>query len=136
MFPPSHSAAPAQPPVAAPIPEGMNLVVDNRLVMSDGSHPIAWVDAGGNVLPVEKHQPLSFLPPGAEYLFTPDDVRAALSSRVLTGVRVKSTVAPSEVAHATGEAPPPKVDPRPALSRRQLVSALDSPTGSPAFRVR
>jgi len=136
MFPQSHDTAQAQPPVAAPIPEGMNLVIDNRLVMADGRHPIAWVDAGGNVLPVEKHQPLSLLPAGAEYLFTPDDVRAALTSRVLTGVRAKATVAPSEVAHATGEAPPPRVDPRPAVNRRQLVSAFDSSTGSPAFQVR
>lgn len=134
MFPQSQLAHPQDPPVAEPIPEGMNLVVDNRLVMADGSHPIAWVDNGGNVLPVEKHQPLSFLPPGAEYLFTPDDVRAALSSRVLTGVR--STVPVSEVPHATGEVAPPAVDLRPAVSRRQLVSAFDSPTGSPAFKVR
>ena len=110
-------------------------MASNRLVMSDGSEPIAWVDAGGNVLPVEKYQPLSFLPNGARYLFTPDEVREAMNPH-FSGRVVVAAAPTADVTHVTGEIPSPQETMKPAINRGQLASAFDSATGSPAFQVR
>lgn len=121
--------------VAPHMPEGLTVVASRHLEMSDGRYPIAWVDSMGNMLPVEKHTPLSILPSGAQYLFDEDDIREA------SGARVYTQAAPTiqdraAMEQATGAAPAAVPSARPEVSRAQALSAFNSVLGSPTHMVR
>jgi hypothetical protein len=121
--------------VAPHMPEGLNVVASRHLEVADGKYPIAWVDDGGNVLPVEKHQLLSILPPGASYLFDMEELKAAIGQRrsqtIITTATDRETI-----GHATGETPNPSQRVLPEINRAQAISAFESATGKPTARVR
>lgn len=121
--------------VAPPMPEGLNVVASRHLEMADGRYPVAWVDDRGNVLPVEKHMPLSILPPGCEYLFTEGDVQAAMSrSKIVMPVATINSV--QALRQATGLEEPARPNEKTDAHRAQALSAFNSVLGSPTHMVR
>jgi hypothetical protein len=120
--------------VAPHMPEGLNVVASRHLEVADGKYPIAWVDEAGNVLPVEKYQLLSILPPGASYLFDMEELKSAIGQRrsqtIITTATDRETI-----GHATGESRPMPPTP-PAINRGQVLSAFDSAEGKPTHKVR
>ena len=80
-------------------PEGMSVAAE-RVADTGGRHPIAWLDARGNLMPVEAAVVYPALPDGARYIYDREEVLREAGRMVILADT-------SDVAAMTGQSPKP-----------------------------
>lgn len=86
------------------IPEGL---VPYMAVTADtgGRTPIAWVDAGGNLMPVEMSPTYPMLPEGARYIYDRDEVLQMANRLVYVPASAFSQIEAVSESNTTVRAP-------------------------------
>lgn len=96
------------------IPEGLTPYM---AVTADtgGRTPVGWVDAGGNLMPVEVAPTYPVLPDGARYIFDRDELLQLAGRLVYAPTSAFSEIAPVSEDHTTTRAPMREGVSRPAV---------------------
>lgn len=95
------------------IPEGLTPYM---AVAADtgGRTPVAWIDAGGNLMPVEVAPTYPVLPEGARYIFSRDEVLNLAGRLVYAPASAFSEIEAVNENHTTVRAPMRESVSRPA----------------------